>query len=55
MNSTRKEANWKYCHLCGRRLPFLIDRKDYVYKIGSNYYCSYTCYMKAKRAIEKEN
>lgn len=40
---------WKFCSLCGKRLPFLIDRKDYVYKIGTTYYCSYTCWMKARR------
>lgn len=42
------------CPICKTK-KFVIDPDEYVYKIGTNYYCSWTCYRKAQKEMESNN
>lgn len=35
------------CPICNKT-KLISNHRDYVYKIGSAYYCSWTCYRKAQ-------
>lgn len=40
------------CHCCGKHFWFTYTGY-WVYKINHKFYCSYTCFRKAQKEIEK--
>lgn len=42
------------CPICGT-LKSICMEKEYVYKIKTTYYCSYTCWRKALKETPKKN
>lgn len=45
----------KKCEICGKPLSvYTYDFGRYVYKIGTTYFCSWTCYRSYKKSHEPE-